>query len=114
MDDTLEIREVHSPNDGRDPFPVLVCRHKVPKDRYHVESTFPGVVMELTDHEIKEYLNPNDFMIGKTVTIYNRRLLIYDCDDFTKAFYYKNFGVTDFTGIDVKGSGKSVPIMVGV
>jgi len=29
VDDTLEIREVHDANDGRDPFPVLICRHKV-------------------------------------------------------------------------------------
>ena len=32
VDDTVEIREVHEPNDGRDPFPVLVCRQKLPKN----------------------------------------------------------------------------------
>ena len=31
VDDTVEIREVHEPNDGRDPFPVLLCRQKLPK-----------------------------------------------------------------------------------
>ena len=31
VDDTLEVREVHEANDGRDPFPVLVKRGKVPK-----------------------------------------------------------------------------------
>ena len=30
-DDTVEIREVHEPNDGRDPFPVLLCRQRLPK-----------------------------------------------------------------------------------
>ena len=29
VDDTLEVREVHGPNDGRDPFPVLIRRQKV-------------------------------------------------------------------------------------
>ena len=29
VNDTLEIREVHNANDGRDPFPVLINRHKV-------------------------------------------------------------------------------------
>ena len=37
VDDTVEIREVHSGNDGRDPFPVLVCRQRLPKDRNKVE-----------------------------------------------------------------------------
>ena len=50
VDDTLEVREVHQPNDGRDPFPVLIGRHKVPIDRYAVPSSFPGVVMELSDN----------------------------------------------------------------
>ena len=30
-DDTIEIREVSTPNSGRDPFPVTVKRHKFPK-----------------------------------------------------------------------------------
>ena len=33
VDDTLEIREVYKANDGRDPFPVLLRRQKLPKDR---------------------------------------------------------------------------------
>ena len=39
VDDTIEVREVHQPNDGRDPFPVLVCRQKLPKNRRDI----PGV-----------------------------------------------------------------------
>lgn len=101
VDDTLEVREIHKPNDGRDPFPVLICRQQVPKDRYNVESTFPAVVMELTDQEIKKYHRPEDFGIGKTVSLYNRKFLIYDLDNFTKAFYWKNFNVSDFTPFDV-------------
>ena len=31
-DDTVEIREVHEPNDGRDPFPVLLARQKLAKN----------------------------------------------------------------------------------
>ena len=112
MDDTLEVREVHTANDGRDPFPILICRQKVPKDRYNVESTFPNVVMELSDQEIKDYFTPKDFDLGKTVQLYNRRFLIYDCDNFTKAFYWKNFNKTDFTPIDVEARRREPPKMV--
>lgn len=112
VDDTLEIREMYTPNCGRDPFPILICRQKVPINRYKVESTFPSVVMELTPQEIKEYFTPRDLKIGETVTLYNRRFLIFDCDDFTKAFCWKNFGQTDFTSIDLDAHfSKSTPKM---
>ncbi|XP_071118908.1 EF-hand domain-containing protein 1-like [Haliotis cracherodii] len=111
VDDTLELREMHSPNDGRDPFPVLIGRHKVPKDRYSAPSSFPAVVMELSDHEVREYFTPKDFAMGKTVSIYGRRFILYDCDNFTKAFYYHNFGLTDFNSVDIKGMTKNLPKM---
>ena len=40
VNDTVEIREVHTANDGRDPFPVLVCRQRLPKDRTNVECKY--------------------------------------------------------------------------
>lgn len=115
VDDSIEIREVHKPNDGHDPFPVLLRRQRLPKDRNNVDckffycltgndfiswyvvlklswliylsydlASFPMIVMELTDHEVKEWFTPEDFAIGKTLFIYGRRVLIYDCDEFTK------------------------------
>jgi hypothetical protein len=66
----------------------------------------------LSDHEIKQYYTPKDFKIGSTVTIYGRRFLIYDCDNFTKAFFYQNFGITDFDTVEVKDKVKNLPKMV--
>ena len=114
VDDTLEVRECHTPNDGRDPFPVLIGRHKVPKNRFDLPSSFPNVVMEISSQEIKEYFTPKDFEIGKTLTIYGRRFLIYDCDNFTKGFYYNHFGITNFEPVEVKGKAKELPKMVSV
>lgn len=54
-------------------------------------AAFPHVVLELSETEAGDYFKPSDLMIGKTVNIYGRNFLIYDCDMFTKSFYTKNF-----------------------
>lgn len=38
VDDTVEVREQRQPNDGHDPFPVLIGRRKVPKCRGNIPS----------------------------------------------------------------------------
>jgi hypothetical protein len=107
------VREVHTPNDGRDPFPILITRHKLPKNRENVDSSFPAIVMEYTNNEIKEYFTAKDFMLGSTVQIYNRRVLIYDWDQFTMAFYHVHFGVTEVNPIDVRTKAEAMAKMVG-
>lgn len=42
----------------------------------------------------EEYYGPADLICGKTVQVYNRECLIYDCDRFTKDWYSQNMGVT--------------------
>jgi len=41
----------------------------------------------------EEYYGPADLLCGCMVEIYGRQCLIYDCDDFTKAWYEKNMGL---------------------
>lgn len=43
MDDTVEIREVHERNDGRDPFPLLMNRQRMPKILVENASMFDSV-----------------------------------------------------------------------
>ncbi|KAL7063803.1 hypothetical protein AAHC03_05528 [Spirometra sp. Aus1] len=111
MDDTLEVREKHERNDGRDPFSVLIRRERIPKDRDAVPPTFPSVCLELTENEIKEYFTPKDLRIGNTIVIFGRAFLIYDCDNFTKAWYYQNFGLTEFKPVPVDPPKKEITKM---
>ena len=68
--------------------------------------------MELSDHEIKQWCTPEDFLIGKTVFIYNRPFLIYDMDEFTRAWMHNKYGLQDFTPVEVSGPAKRLPTMV--
>lgn len=103
VDDTIEIREVHTQNDGRDPFPILLARQRVPRNHRDTPMEFPTCVMELSEVELSDLLTPADLAVGRIVHVFGRDFLLHDLDDFTKNFYRQNFGAqeSDFTPIDV-------------
>jgi len=82
-DDTVEIVESYKNNSGRDPFPKMLNRQKLP-----VMWDKPGR---------KEFLTAADLTIGCTVSVFGRDLLVCDCDEFTKGFMQDNFGM-DYEG----------------
>ncbi|XP_053314609.1 EF-hand domain-containing protein 1 [Spea bombifrons] len=102
VDDTVEIREVHERNDGRDPFPVLMKRQRLPKSLKNLNDTFPRTVLEVSDQEVTEWYSPRDFAVGAHVSILGRTFFLYDCDGYTKEFYRQKLGVSDFKAVDVK------------
>lgn len=113
VDDSVEIRECHQPNDGRDPFPVMMRRGKLPKNRNDVDNSFPSVVMELSEHEVKQWFSPADFRVGETLFINGRKFLIFDCDGFTRDFYVNEFNFEQAENIFKNGAlptEKQVPV----
>ncbi|XP_040839468.1 EF-hand domain-containing protein 1 [Ochotona curzoniae] len=101
MDDTVEIREVHERNDGRDPFPLLMNRQRMPKVLVENAKNFPQCVLEISDHEVLEWFTAKDFIVGKPLTILGRTFFIYDCDPFTRQYYKEKFGIADLPPVDI-------------
>nr|KAJ3415719.1 EF-hand domain-containing protein 1 [Polyrhizophydium stewartii] len=82
VDDSIEVREVQKPNNGRDPFPILLRRQQLPK-----------LFKELSDLQESDKYTWKDFRIGSVVNVLGRPFLIRDCDDYTKRFYSENADV---------------------
>lgn len=81
-DDTVEILEIHYPNDGKVEFPVMLRRAKLPK-KFAIGQ--PGQQPE--EDYLKEYeIEPN-----MTLQVYGRQFVIDSADDFTVNYYRHNY-----------------------
>jgi hypothetical protein len=86
-DDTIEVLEQSERNSGRDSFPLLLRRMKLTKGEKHVPSDF------FRDPKEEKYLNFMDLKIGEKICVYEKDLLLYDCDAFTREFYNQKLRV---------------------
>lgn len=85
-DSTVEVKEIRFQNSGRDPFPLLLRKQKLPKKP--ILTHYPG--MSLTK---EDYYSPEDFSIGAHINVFGRDCVVYDCDMFTKAYYRYRLGI---------------------
>uniref|UniRef100_A0A671TV70 EF-hand domain-containing family member C2 n=1 Tax=Sparus aurata TaxID=8175 RepID=A0A671TV70_SPAAU len=120
-DDTIEICEVIPPNSGRDVSKFL-RRSKLPKcapaqlkqpgeitdrtvlnvfasstqgKRYILDSLKTGAVQE-------DFYKDCDLTVGREVNVWGRKVIIADCDDFTKDYYRTKYGIEDFSPVQYK------------
>ncbi|XP_076099003.1 EF-hand domain-containing family member C2-like isoform X1 [Mytilus galloprovincialis] len=123
-DDTIEIREVISPNSGRDAAPMFLKRGKLPKNIETLRQ--PG---EVTDRTVLNVFGPtghggryildslktgavrtdfykdSDLTLGSVLNVWGRKYVICDLDDFTKEYYRTKFGIEDFNSVSYKKGG---------
>lgn len=83
-DDTIEIREVHHPNDGRDSFALLLRRQKLP---FRHDVNQPGLSF-IGDN----YLTCDEISPDQPITAFGRAFHIQGVDQYTQEFYAQKYG----------------------
>lgn len=108
--------EVLTPNCGRDSGSTFLSRQKLPKeivslgkpgDKPHrtvlnvIGNFFDGgryILDNLKTGSINvNFYKDNDLQIGRIINVFGRKILLTDCDEFTKEFYRNKYGVSDFS-----------------
>jgi len=85
-DNTVEMNEAHCRNSGRDAYPVFYRRGPLLKENR--SRITPGMLQpDPIPYE------PKDFRVGETIDVWNRKVVLYDCDDFTRKFYKEYLGI---------------------
>jgi hypothetical protein len=105
-DDTVEVLEVKDQNSGRDPFPSLLRRQKLPKDFTqnppHI-TRIGASGANAEDWGSTAFYTEEDLVVGSTIRMFGRELLLCGADSFTRDFYVQNFGRSpdDFPLLDL-------------
>uniref|UniRef100_A0A8C2Z3N1 EF-hand domain-containing family member C2 n=1 Tax=Cyclopterus lumpus TaxID=8103 RepID=A0A8C2Z3N1_CYCLU len=120
-DDTIEILEVISPNSGRDTVPKFLRRGKLPK--HSAQMKLPGQITDRTVLNVfaptsqkkrymldslktgavhDEFYKDCDLTLGSEVNVWGRRVIVTDCDNFTKDYYRSKYSIEDFPPVVYK------------
>lgn len=95
VDNSMEVNEAPCRNSGRPKYPVFMKRGPLHK-RNDVNA-----VPAMLGADSPIYL-PEDLKVGESIDVWGRKVVLYDCDDFTRKFYLDYLGIDQFEGrIDV-------------
>ncbi|NXG44408.1 EFHC2 protein, partial [Psilopogon haemacephalus] len=122
-DDTIDIKEITPANSGRDAVPLFLRRDKLPK--YAPTGLYqPGTITSRTVLNVlgnltggrgryildnrktgavhQEFYRDSDLKIGAVINVWGRKIILCDCDEFTKEYYRTKYGIEDFTPVPFK------------
>ncbi|XP_064353414.1 EF-hand domain-containing family member C2 isoform X5 [Dromaius novaehollandiae] len=113
-DDTIEIKEMVPVNSGWDAVPLFLKRNKLPK--YAPTGLYqPGTITNRTVLNVfgelvgnkgryildnrktgavhQEFYKDCDLTIGAVINVWGRKIVLCDCDEFTKEYYRTKYGI---------------------
>ncbi|XP_030030650.1 EF-hand domain-containing family member C2 isoform X2 [Manduca sexta] len=92
-DDTIEIKETMSANSGVEAAPMFLKRMRLPRK-------IPSYVEMTGGPKVASY-TPADLSIGAVLNVYGRKVVLIDCDPFTKEYYRVTYGFDTFTPLPI-------------
>ncbi|CAH1962003.1 unnamed protein product [Acanthoscelides obtectus] len=128
-DDTIEIKELQSESGGEPGF-IFLRRGKLPK--VYKELPTPGADTDYTilnvlgsaltsrryivdplncGKEKVDYYTDKDLSIGAVLNCYNRRIILIDCDQYTRDYYSAKYGISEFNPLPLPGSKREVKVI---
>ena len=142
-DDTIQIAEKHPESGGRYPAPTFLKRTKVPKDPDLLVNipgslseqtllnvvTTPGTGRRKKHHmladnrdltsRLVQYYDAADLKLGMEISICGKKILLHDCDQFTRDYYKVKYGIDGMVAVDVspplpRPTVKQVPPYTGL
>jgi EF-hand domain-containing protein 1 len=108
-DDSVAIKELKENQEGRDPFPMLLKRTKLPKNWKVKPVSFPSIALELTDSEVEEYYQAADFRLGERINVFGRQFLLLDCDRYTRHYFRDVLRSPQGNRLEVKRTARKTP-----
>ena len=110
VDDTVEILDVHSRNDGTDKWAKMLRRQPLLKE-------LPRNILVVKHDETELRPQPRyhwtELKIGATVNVFGRDFVIRDCDDFTRKWYETHTSRGSLAnGIVCKPQSDALPLSV--
>jgi hypothetical protein len=108
-DDTVEVLEVRQHNSGRDAFPALLARSKLPVNHNEIAPDVSKIGRP--DDENVQFLTEEMIRVGEYVNVYGRKLLVCGADNFTETFYINNYNMSpeDFPRLNMEDHKVAVP-----
>ncbi|XP_068158966.1 EF-hand domain-containing family member C2 [Drosophila tropicalis] len=119
-DDTIEIKEAHVRNSGRDGPSLFLKRGRLMREFEGMNlpgQNTPVTLLNVLGTNMRNvrycvdplntgnkevlYYNERDLQIGTVLNVYGRAVVITDMDPFTKQYYRDRFGIDDFSTVPV-------------
>lgn len=118
-DDTISVKERKQRDESYDFCPFLIKRVKVPK---YAKRLINSLIVAEDDgiadsnNEQQDYVQPDDFSVGKEVNLLGHRFLIRDCDAKTRKYYEDVLKInqSDRINVDTIQPSKVQEVMISI
>lgn len=98
-DDTIEIKELLPKNSGNESSSMFLKKMRLPRK---ISSR-----IEMTGGPSVPSYTPADLSIGAVLNVFGRKVVLTDCDPFTKEYYRVTYGLDTFTPLPVPQGGRT-------